>query len=151
MGRSSKYDTHVKPFLNQIKEWKRQGATDAQVCEQLGVTRSRFAEYKKIYAELADVLKTSREQFVADLRGELARLAFKHTLKTTKQYITENADGSKRTHTEIVTKEIDGDVAALHLLLKNLDRDNWADNPQLYKLREQELELKKKAAEANNW
>ena len=42
MGRPNKYFTHIKPHLKQIAEWKRNGATDEQVCEQLGVSKSVF-------------------------------------------------------------------------------------------------------------
>lgn len=150
-GRPSKYETHVKPHIEQIKQWKRNGATDEQVCEQLGISQESYCKYKRENAEFADALKNSREQFVADLKGELARIAFKHTLATTKTYITTNSDGSEKAHTERTEKEVDGDIAAIHLLLKNIDREHWADNPQAMRLKEQELELKKKLAEANNF
>ena len=59
--------------------------------------------------------------------------------------------GAKIQYTEITTREVDGDVAAINLLLKNLDRDNWANDPQVLSLRQQELELRKAIAEANNF
>lgn len=151
MGRPNKYDSHIKPYLEQIKQWKRQGATDAQICEQLGVSQSVYFDAKKKYSEFANALKNSREAFVADLKGELARLAFKHELKTTKIYTTTDSNGNEKKHTEITKKEVDGDIAAIQILLKNLDKDNWSDNPQLVKLKQQELELKKLIAEANNF
>lgn len=150
-NRPNKYHTHIEPFLEQIKQWKRQGATDVQICEQLGVSKSYFCNAKNQYPELLDVLKNSREAFVADLKGELARLAFKHELKTTKIYTTTDSNGNEKKHTEITKKEVDGDIAAIQILLKNLDKDNWSDNPQLVKLKQQELELKKLIAEANNF
>lgn len=150
-GRPSKYKTHIQPYLEQIKEWKKNGATDEQICEQLGVSVSTFCEYKLKYSELTEVLKNSREAFVADLRGELARLAFKHTLETVKVYSKTDESGQSVTYKEKTSKEVDGDIAAIHLLLKNLDKDNWADNPQGLKIKQQELELKKALAEAQNF
>mgnify|MGYP002523448329 CR=1 FL=1 len=150
-GRPSKYKTHVQPYLEQIKEWKKNGATDEQVCEQLGVSVSSFCEYKLKYSELTEVLKNSREAFVAELRGELARLAFKHTLETVKVYSKTDESGQSVTYKEKTSKEVDGDIAAIHLLLKNLDKENWADNPQGLKIKQQELELKKALAEAQNF
>lgn len=149
-GRPSKYETHIKPFLKQIAEWKKNGATDEQVCEQLGISKTTFYEAKNKFPEFAEILKNSRESFIADLRGELARLAFKHTLTTRKVY-TKNENGSAVSYQEVTEKEIDGDIAAIHLLLKNLDRENWADNPQGLKIKQQELELKRLLAEANNF
>lgn len=151
MGRPNKYESHIKPYLKQIAEWKKNGATDEQVCEQLGVSRSVFYAAKAKYKEFSDVLKNSRENFVADLRGELARLAFKHSLETVKVYSKTDEDGQTVTYKEKTSKEVDGDIAAIHLLLKNLDKDNWADNPQNLKIKQQELELKKLIAEAANF
>lgn len=150
MGRPNKYDSHIKPHLKQIAEWKKNGATDQQVCEQLGVSPSVFYAAKSKYSEFSEILKNSRENFIADLRGELARLAFKHTLDTVKVY-SKTEDGKTVTYKEKTSKEVDGDIAAIHLLLKNLDRDNWADNPQGLEIKKQELELKKLLAEANNF
>lgn len=150
-GRPSKYDTHVKPFLKQIGEWKRNGATDEQIEEKLGVSHDAFITYKKKYSELSEVLKKSIDGFVADLRGELARLAFKHTLTTTKAYFKKNEQGEEIEYRERTEKEVDGDIAAIHLLLKNLDKDKWADNPQKLALQKEELKLKQMIAEANNF
>lgn len=150
MGRPNKYETHIKPHLKQVAEWKKNGATDQQICEQLGVSMSVFYAAKAKYPEFSEIMKNSRAGFIADLRGELARLAFKHTLKTKKVY-TKTENGNAVTYQEVTEKEIDGDIAAIHLLLKNLDRDNWAENPQAIDIKKQELELKRLLAEANNF
>lgn len=151
MGRPNKYNTHIKPYLKQIAEWKKNGATDQQVCEQLGVSQSVFYAAKAKYKEFSEILKNSRENFIADLRGELARLAFKHNLETVKVYSKTDENGQTVTYKEKTSKEVDGDIAAIHLLLKNLDRDNWADNPQGLEIKKRELELKKLIAEAQNF
>ena len=151
MGRKSKYDTDIKPYLQQIKEWKKNGATEQQIAKQLGVAMSTFCALKNKYPEFSEVLKESTARFCADLRGEMARLAFKHELKTTKIYTTTEADGSTKTHKEVTVKEVDGNVTAQHLLLKNMDRENWADNPQDLALKKEQNELKRLLAEANNF
>lgn len=150
MGRIGKYASNVQPYLEKIKEWKRNGATDEQIAEQLEISKDTFYEYIKKYPEFADVIKKSKVEFVNELKGNLAEIARRHTLKTTKTYIKD--EGGKKVKTvEITEKEVDADPAAIQILLKNLDRDNWADNPQSLELRKQELELKKMLAEANNF
>jgi hypothetical protein len=57
--------------------------------------------------------------------------------------------GHETQYTEIVTKEIDGDIAAINLLLKNLDKENWSNDPANLELRRQELELRKAIARDN--
>ena len=150
-GRKSKYDEYVKPYLKQIAEWKKVGATDKQICEQLNISDTSFYEYQKKYAEFADAIKKGKTELVMDLRGELARIAFKHTLETKKQYIRQDEEtGNKTQYTEITTKEVDGDIAAINLLLKNLDGD-WSNDPQNLALRKQELELRRQIAEASHF
>ena len=151
MGRPNKYDSHIKPYLKQIAEWKRNGATDEQICEQLDVSKSVYYDAKAKYSEFSEILKNSKAMFISDLRGELARLAFKHTLSTVKVYTKNDEKGNPITYREKTEKEVDGDIAAIHLLLKNLDRDHWADNPLGLELKKQELELRRVIAEANNF
>jgi hypothetical protein len=43
------------------------------------------------------------------------------------------------------------DVAALNLLLKNYDSENWSNDPQVMKLKQEELELKKLKLEMEEW
>lgn len=146
-GRKSKLDV-IRENLEQIKQWKRLGATDEQVAKQLGISRSTWYEHLSKNPDLSDAIKTSVEYFVMDLRGELARQAFKHTLETKKQYIKKDLEtGHATQYTEITTKEVDGNIGAAHLLLKNLDKDNWKEDWNTYEFKKQELELKKQMAD----
>ena len=150
-GRKSVYETHIKPRLADIRKWRAGGATLETICDVLDVSKTTFCKYKNEKPEFADAYKKGKAEIVMDLRGELARIAKKHTLETKKQYIKHDLEtGHKTQYTEIVTKEVDGDVAAINLLLKNLD-ENWSNDPQNLALRKQELELRKAIAEANNF
>lgn len=148
----SKYETHVKPYLAKIKEYKRIGATDKQICSILGISQDRFYAYQKKYVEFSEAVKKGTTVFVMDLKGNLAKLAQPHTLETKKQYIKADPEtGKKVQYTEITVKEVDPNPAAIHLLLKNLDKENWADDPQVLSLRQQELELRKSIAKAQHF
>lgn len=147
MGRPTKLDI-IKNNVEQIKEWKKLGATDDQICKQLRMGESTYYKYLSQNPELKEEIQIGTEFFVLELKGELARKAFKHTLETKKQYVKVDLEtGHKTQYTEITTKEVDGDTGALHLLLKNLDKGNWSENWQNYELKKQELELRKQIAE----
>lgn len=146
-GRKSK-ESVIRENLEQIKKWKRLGATDEQVAKQLGISRSTWYDHLAKNPDLSDAIKTSVEYFVMDLRGELARQAFKHTLETKKQYIKKDLEtGHSTQYTEITSKEVDGNIGAAHLLLKNLDAANWKENWDSYEFKKQELEIKKQMAD----
>lgn len=149
MGRKSKIDI-VRENIEQIKQWKRQGATDEQIFKQLGVSKACWYKYLADNQDLKDALKTSVEYFVMDLRGELARQAMKHTIETKKTYIKKDlVTGHNVQYQEITTKEVDGNIGAIHLLLKNLDSEHWKENWDSYEFKKQELELRKLAIENN--
>ena len=52
---------------------------------------------------------------------------------------------------EVYTKAALPDTGSIHLLLKNLDPENWAENPQELKLKQQQLDLQKERIEFNDW
>ncbi len=150
-GRKSKYE-EIKNKIDLIREWKRLGATDEQICEQLNIGKTSFYEYQRKYPQFANAIKVGVQEFVLDLKGELAYLAKKHTLETKKNYIKiDQETGHKTQYTEITTKEVDGNISAIHLLLKNLDRENWKNDWDNFDFKQQELELKKQMLEENKW
>lgn len=67
-GRKSKYESHVKPRLFEIKMWTRNGLMEVEMCKRLGVAVSSFNLYKNQYKELSEALKESRE--IADFKVE---------------------------------------------------------------------------------
>ena len=149
-GRKSIYDTVILPNIDKISEWVRNGATEKQMCDALGISVSAFNEHKK-KKELKEAIKNNRTHLVLDLKGELVRMAKKHSLETKKQYIkVDEVTGNRTQYTEITTKEVDGSEAAIHLLLKNLDRENWKQDWDNYEFKKQELELRKSMAQSKD-
>lgn len=146
-GRKSNVNV-VLENLEQIKKWKKLGATDEQIYNQLGISKTSWYKYISENSEIANALKMSVEAFVMELKGDLARQAVKHTLETKKQYVkVDQETGHKTQYTEITSKEVDGNVAAAHLLLKNLDRENWKESWDNYEFKKQELEIRKQIAD----
>ena len=42
-------------------------------------------------------------------------------------------------------------MAAINLALKNYDKDNWSNDPQMLELRKKEIELRERQIEQNEW
>lgn len=151
MARPSKLKL-ITDNLEKIKEWKRNGATDAQICKALDITTSNWYKHLSENKELYDAIKNARQSLALDLRGELVRQAMKHTLETKKQYIKHDlVTGNKTQYTEITTKEVDGNVAAAHLLLKNIDGEHWKESWDAYEFKKQELEIRRQQVENNSF
>lgn len=148
-GRKSKYEL-VKSKFPQIRKWLKSGVTEAQVAKNLGIAMSSWSLYKTKYPELTELIKSSRETVVEDLRGALLKRALGFEYEEQKTYIKVE-DGKEVKYTEITRKQALPDVAAINLSLKNYDKENWANDPQLLKLRQMEFEFKKKMAEKDDW
>lgn len=150
-GRKSVYDTNIKPCLDKIKEWRKVGATVENMCEALGVSKATFFKYLKEKKEFSDAYKKGTFELCMDLRGELVKLAKTHTVETVKVYKKKDEEtGHITEYQEKLVKEVSGSIAAINLLLKNLD-NSWANDPQSLDIKKQELEIKKMLAEAKEW
>lgn len=168
-GRKSKYETYVKPYLKDIEEWCNT-MTEAQIAKRLGIGLSTFQYYKTEFPELSRAVKNGRTDLVSDLRSALIKKAkgYKYTeskvvteeVKWPDEMYTALIDAgftpkqiasSKLVRTEVTSKESSPDVAAINLALKNYDKENWANDPQMLEIRKKELELREKQIEANSW
>lgn len=152
VGRKSKYYSNVEPHLEKIKEYKKMGATDEQICDILDISTTSYYEYLNKFPKFAEALKKGQSDFVVVLKGRLASLTEPHKLETKKVYTkVDQETGHKTQYVEVTTRDVDPDIAAINLLLKNLDKDNWANDPQSISLKQQELEVRKQIAAANNF
>lgn len=168
-GRKGLYDTNVKPYLKEIKEW-RTVMTEQQIAEKLGIAYSTWNKYKTENVELMEALEKGRADLVTELRGALIKKAkgYQYTeTKTTTEavkwppelyaalidagFTPEDIKQSRLVKTEVAIKEMPPDVAALNLSLKNYDKENWANDPQMLELRKKELELKERKIDADEW
>ena len=150
MGRKSKYETHVKPYLNQIQEWYEDLDERQIAVDKLGIAVSTWEKYKKENPELRDALKRGKQHLVSELKTSLKKKAKGFYYEETKTCIREL--GGKQVKTiEKYKKYAQPDTGALHLLLKNLD-DNWHnDDKATLDLKQKQLELTERKIEQSEW
>lgn len=152
-GRKSVYDEKIKCRFKDIERWLKGGATERQVAAALGIAYSTFNKYKVEKTELMDLLKSvDRSEIVCDLRSALLKKALGFTYVEKKTYRkVDEITGHECTYEEYTTKQAHPDVAAINLALKNYDKENWANDPQMLELKKQEMELRKQLAEDKAW
>lgn len=152
MARPNNYQKKVEPYLSKI-EHMALTMTEKQIADTLGIAYSTFRRYKDEHEQLKAALKNGRKDLVLTLKSTLIQkaLGFDYIeTKTIKELNVETGE-LEITKEEINRKRALPDVAAANLLLKNYDSENWANDPQMMKLREKELELREKQIEENNW
>lgn len=71
----SKYESHVAPRLEEIKDWCRNGATDEQIYNRLGISRNAFYEYQKKHREFYESLKYTKEYCDGQIENALFEAA----------------------------------------------------------------------------
>lgn len=151
MGRPSKYDTDIKPYINDIKKAVESGATVGEIAQAYGINKSTLYKYKAEKKELKDAFAHARGKVIIEIKAALLKKALGYDYEEKKQYITEDADGRKKKHTEIMTRHMPPSETAGAMLLRNYDQ-TWLDKDNIStQLRQQELELKKAIAESNNF
>ena len=146
-GRRSYALEEMLAHLDDIEKWARDGATEGQIAEQFGICRQTFSKYKNQNDEIFNAIKKGRVVFVEDLKSALVKKAKGFTYEE-KKIVKENGVVVRE---EIYKRASLPDVAALNLLLKNYDRENWSNDPAVLELRKKELELKEKQFENNEW
>lgn len=150
MGRKSKYETHVKPYLSQIEEWYQDLDEQQIAVERLGIAVSTFENYKKKYPELREALKNGRQHLVGDLKASLKKKAKGFYYEETKTSIRQEG-GKEVKIIEKYKKYAQPDTGAIHLLLKNYDPTWTNDDQTTIDLKREQLELAKQKAENDNW
>lgn len=153
VGRKSKYETHIKPHLQEIKEAYKRGVDEKDIAENLGVSVSTWCEYKNKYSEFAEVLKRDEQDIKAILQrldNALLKSAEGYEYQEKKQYIKKDGEGESVTYTEISTKHQPPNPTAIFGAYNRFDKD-YVKDKAYFELKKQEYELKKAIAEANNF
>ena len=150
-GRKNKYDTHVKPYFDDIKKALERGVEEKKIADGLGVSSSSWCEYKNKYSEFAELFKkVDVSNILERLESALMKSAEGFTYEEKKQYITEDEDGNKKKHTEITTKYQPPNVTAIFGAFNRFD-PNYVKDRAYFELKQQELELRKSIAENDDW
>lgn len=128
-----------------IREWVRT-MTEEQIALSCGISYSSFQNFKKKYKELENELVQGKKLLCSDLKSDLIKKARGYDYEETTTQVIENPNGTKKKEIKKVTKHISPDVGAIHLLLKNNDKDWHNDDYIILEMKKQELELKKQLA-----
>ena len=121
-----KYETHVKPKLDLIAQWARDGAIERDIAKKLGVSESTFSGYKKEHEELLQTLTVNKE--VADARVESA--LYKRAIGYEYDEVCTEV-GPDGTKTKITTKQVAPDVTAQIYWLNNRRPDRWRNKQDI--------------------
>lgn len=127
-GRKSYWEARIQPRLLEIAAWCRDGYTDKQICETIGISVVTFCKYKQTEIELIKVLKVNKQ--IADLTVENS--LYKRAVGFSYEEITNetrtNKDGEIISrHIKKIKKIVLPDTTAQIFWLKNRKQKEWKD------------------------
>ena len=123
MARKSKYDTHVKPYLDEIQGWAMSGLTDEQIADNLEIAASTLYEYKKKYPEFSEALKKGKDIADAQVVNALFKTATGFTYYEDIATATGDVVQAQRYAKPNTTAQI--------FWLKNRQPDRWRDKTEV--------------------
>lgn len=131
----SKYDTVVKPKLDVVEGWCRDGLTMEQIASNLAISKTTFYKYAKEHSELSELLKKGKDVADYKVENELYKKTQGYTVKVkkpikVKEVIYENGKKKKEIEKiEVVEQEqyYPAELGAQIFWLKNRRPDKWKD------------------------
>lgn len=147
-GRPSKYNDQVAPRIDEIHEWAKAGATNAEIAAALGVHVGTFNEYLTKYPDLHDSVKTGRMAGVPEVRMALFKRAVGFDVQDTETEMAPGPDGGKPVpvKVKVIKRHVPPDINAIQMYLRNA-ADEWRDmDSTTQAVKEAEAELKKAMA-----
>ena len=125
-GRGSMWFTNVKPRLFEIRGWCRDGYTDIQMCEALGISTTTFCKYKHQHPSLVQALKINKEIADLTIENSLFKRARGYSYMEVTTKTKRDADGNvMHTTTDTVEKEYPPETKAIERWLMNRQPKKW--------------------------
>ena len=112
--------------LLKIEGWARDGLTDKQIAENIGVAYSTFRDWIKRFPALSAPLKRGKEVIDRQVENALLKRALGHEYVETTKELTDLG----LTVTKQVTKQVAPDTTAQIFWLKNRKPQEWRDKKE---------------------
>lgn len=113
----------TKEGLLKLEGWARDGLTDEQIAENIGISRQTLYDWKNKYPDISDALKRGKEIVDREVENALLKRALGYQYIETKT----ETDEVGRVKTIETVKEVAPDVTAIIFWLKNRKPNVWRD------------------------
>lgn len=136
-GRKGKFQEWLTPEgLIKIEGWAKDGLTDEQIAQNMGISRSTLSDWKNKFPDISNALKKGKEIVDRQVENALLKraLGYKYDEITRELKEVVNPETGEveevLVETKRVTKEVQPDVTAQIFWLKNRKPDVWRDKKE---------------------
>lgn len=112
--------------LIKLEAWARNGLTDEQLANNIGINVATLYTWKNKYSEINEALKRGKEVVDIEVENSLLKAAKGYFVDEEKQYISE-VNGVVTKRKEITKKYIAPNTTAQIFWLKNRKPSDWRD------------------------
>ena len=112
--------------LLKLQGWARDGLTDEQIAQNMGINVSTLYVYKNKYGEIAEALKRGKEVVDREVENALLKRALGYSF----QEVTET-ETDKGTEVKTTYKQMAPDVTAIIFWLKNRKPKDYRDKQEI--------------------
>lgn len=116
----------IEDGLLKLQGWARDGLTDEQIAQNMGINVSTLYVYKNKYGEIAEALKRGKEVVDREVENALLKRALGYSF----QEVTET-ETDKGTEVKTTYKQMAPDVTAIIFWLKNRKPKDYRDKQEI--------------------
>ena len=120
-----KYDP--ENFPTQAEYFARQGFSDTQIAENLGIKKSAYYQYQRDHSDFAEAIKRGKKPVNLQVENALLKRALGYEYEETTKEVRKDESGNTINVVRKVEKHVPSDVAAMIIWLKNREPDRWRD------------------------
>lgn len=128
IGRKGKYGEWLtEDGLTRLTGWARDGLTEPQICQNMGIGISTLTEWKTKFPAIAASIKKGREPVDIQVENALLRRALGYDYEETITEVEDLGGGRTKKHVRKVTRHVAPDTTAQIFWLKNRKPKQWRD------------------------
>lgn len=129
-----KYQDWIEPEgLLKIEGWARDGLTDEQIAQNIGINPATLYDWKKKFDKISKALKRGKEVVDRQVENALLKRALGYSYEEITRELCKNVESGKPEMqiTKVVKKEVLPDTTAQIFWLKNRKPEAWRDKQNL--------------------
>ena len=131
IGRKGRYEEWLTPDgLTRLTGWARDGLTNVQIAENMGVAERTFTEWIARFPAITSALKKGKEPVDIQVENALLKRALGYDYEETTTEIEDLGGGKTRKHVRKVTKHVAPDTTAQIFWLKNRKPKQWREKAE---------------------
>lgn len=118
--------------LLQLEGFAKEGLSDEETAERIGISLSTLYDWKKKHKKIADALAAGRTAADTKVESSLFKRAvgYRYDEITVEEKLNPKTGETEKVSTKTVTKEMQPDTSALIFWLKNRKPDIWRDKSE---------------------